>query len=360
MAKLKVKMTEERAMGIRANLAFGETFLDSEANAIASGRFPCFQRMKTRRRRSALYVAPASLTLEEYLSNGLNRAAFLGIVAQTVAAIRVAERARFNVANLELDTRYTLVNALNGQMYFLYQPIRGVRQQNLNVFLRDVLNKSNFPTEADTDFLRAFDELVSRPRMVSLQELDAYVQQYSGKWSTPASGAQGAPAWAGAAAFDAPPYCGEAPIPPWEMANGPACDETRPAGAPAAHTGTTLLDGSGPMPAGTTRLPEPAQKPAPELIRQRTGEHVPITAGVFRIGKTGGAADYCVDDNPAVSRRHADICERSDAYYIVDQNSTNHTFVDGFQIPARTEFPLTDGCAIRLADEDFIFQLRQG
>lgn len=136
MAKLKVKTTQEQTVEIRASLSLSETFLEAEANAIASGRFSCFLRLKMRRRRSALYVAPAGLTLDAYLANGLTRTAFLKIITQTAAAIRAAERAHFNLANLELDTRYTLVNALSGQLYFLYQPIRSSRQHNRNGFLR--------------------------------------------------------------------------------------------------------------------------------------------------------------------------------------------------------------------------------
>lgn len=181
MAKLKVKTTQEQTVEIRASLSLSETFLEAEANAIASGRFSCFLRLKMRRRRSALYVAPASLTLDAYLANGLTRTAFLKIITQTAAAIRAAERAHFNLANLELDTRYTLVNALSGQLYFLYQPIRSSRQQNRNGFLREVCSRSTFPTEADMDFLRTFEELVSRPRTVTTQELEAYVRSYSGK-----------------------------------------------------------------------------------------------------------------------------------------------------------------------------------
>ena len=80
MAKLKVKTTQEQTVEIRASLSLSETFLEAEANAIASGRFSCFLRLKMRRRRSALYVAPASLTLDAYLANGLTRTAFLNII----------------------------------------------------------------------------------------------------------------------------------------------------------------------------------------------------------------------------------------------------------------------------------------
>lgn len=355
MAKLKVKMTEEQTVGIRATLALNETFSESEAAAVASGRFSCFLRLKTRRRRSALYVAPADTTLDAYLSKGLTRAAFLNIISQTAVAIRAVERARFNLANLELDTRYTLVNALNGQLYFLYQPICGSRQQNRNAFLREVSSRSTFPTEVDMDFLRTFDELVSRPRTVTTQELEAYVRSYSGRREpdVPQPGSGSVP-------FVVPPFQSPAPIPPWQMADAPVMNAEPAQTPPSPQYGTRPLRQSGGMQPGTQPLRPQQQERIAELLCCRTGVCTQIVQPVFRIGKSCTAADLCVDDNPAVSRRHAEIRVRDGACFLVDQNSTNHTYVNGEELAPQAERLLTDGCAVRFANEEFIYQIRRG
>lgn len=351
MAKLKVKTTQEQTVEIRASLSLSETFLEAEANAIASGRFSCFLRLKMRRRRSALYVAPASLTLDAYLANGLTRTAFLNIITQTAAAIRAAERAHFNLANLELDTRYTLVNALSGQLYFLYQPIRSSRQQNRNGFLREVCSRSMFPTEADMDFLRTFEELVSRPRTVTTQELEAYVRSYSGK-REPADPVQ---TGSGVSVpFVVPPFQSPAPIPPWEMADAPAQTP------PCPQRGTLPFRQPDGMQPGTQPLRPEERGQVAELLCRRTGVRTQIAQQVFRIGKSCTAADLCVDDNPTVSRRHAEIRVRDGACFLVDQNSTNHTYVNGEELVPQTECLLTEGCVIRFADEEFIYQIRRG
>lgn len=355
MAKLKVKMTEEQTVEIRATLALNETFSESEATAVASGRFSRFLQLKTRRRRSALYVAPAGLTLDAYLSKGMTRAAFLNIITQTVAAIREVERAHFNLANLELDARYTLVNALNGQLYFLYQPICSSRQQNRNAFLREVSSRSTFPTEVDMDFLRAFDELVSRPRTVTPQELEAYVRSYSGRRESdsPQTGGISVP-------FVVPPFQSPAPIPPWEMADAPANGAAPVQTPPCPQRGTLPLRQSGGMQPGTRPLRPQEQERIAELLCCRTGVRTQIAQPVFRIGKSCTAADLCVDDNPAVSRRHAEIRVRDGACFLIDQNSTNHTYVNGEELAPQAERLLTDGCAVRFANEEFIYQIRRG
>ena len=360
MAKLKVKTTQEQTVEIRASLSLSETFLETEANAIASGRFSCFLRLKTRRRHSALYVAPAGLTLDAYLANGLTRTAFLNIITQTVTAIRAAERARFNLANLELDTRYTLVNALSGQLYFLYQPIRSSRQQNRNGFLREVCSRSTFPTEADMDFLRTFDELVSRPRTVTTQELEAYVRSYSGK-REPADPVQ--TGGGVSVPFVVPPFQSPAPIPPWEMADAPAAPANGAAPVqtpPFPQRGTLPFRQPDGMQPGTQPLRPEERGQVAELLCRRTGVRTQIAQQVFRIGKSCTAADLCVDDNPTVSRRHAEIRVRDGACFLVDQNSTNHTYVNGRELVPQTECLLTEGCVIRFADEEFIYQIRRG
>lgn len=95
----------------------------------------------------------------------------------------------------------------------------------------------------------------------------------------------------------------------------------------------------------------------PHLVRAKNNEIIPINKPVFRIGKEKSYVDYFVADNTAISRSHANIIIREDKYFIVDTNSTNHTFIDGQMIPSSTEIEITHGTKIRLANEDFTFQL---
>ena len=68
-------------------------------------------------------------------------------------------------------------------------------------------------------------------------------------------------------------------------------------------------------------------------------------------------ADYCVSDNPAVSRSHARIITRSGKYYIWDNGSTNHTYVNGTMIPSNTEVELEFNSKVKFANEEYEFVL---
>lgn len=95
----------------------------------------------------------------------------------------------------------------------------------------------------------------------------------------------------------------------------------------------------------------------PYLIRKKNEEKIPLDKPVFRIGKERSYVDYFIGDNPAISRSHANIVTREDGYYVVDTNSTNHTYVNGTLLPSNEEHPLEEGAKVRFANEDYEFRL---
>lgn len=92
----------------------------------------------------------------------------------------------------------------------------------------------------------------------------------------------------------------------------------------------------------------------PYLIRKSTKEKILINRDVFKIGKEKSYVDYYVE-NDAVSRTHADIVRKKDHFYVVDQDSLNHTFLEGKKLPAKKYVKLKSGQSFRLADEEFSF-----
>lgn len=93
------------------------------------------------------------------------------------------------------------------------------------------------------------------------------------------------------------------------------------------------------------------------LVRKKNNERVKITKDVFYIGKERSFVDYFIGDNPAISRSHANIICRNGEYFIVDTNSTNHTFLDGQMLTSNVEAKLESGCEITLANEKFTFEI---
>ena len=119
---------------------------------------------------------------------------------------------------------------------------------------------------------------------------------------------------------------------------------------------TTVLGGGG---IGETTVlgATPATQVKPHLIRAKNNEKIDLNKPVFRIGKEKSYVDYFIGDNSAISRSHANIISRDGEYFVVDTNSTNHTYVNGQMIQSNVETKIAHGAKIKLANEDFEFRL---
>ena len=101
-------------------------------------------------------------------------------------------------------------------------------------------------------------------------------------------------------------------------------------------------------------------KPIPHIVRKKTGEIINITKTDFAIGKSKTKADYAIEDNSAISRVHCIIVQRDGVNYIMDNGSTNHTYVNGVELQPGKEVLLKNRTVIQMGDEEFTFLLRKG
>ena len=112
--------------------------------------------------------------------------------------------------------------------------------------------------------------------------------------------------------------------------------------------------------AAQAKAEEEARKAAQEkktarLLCKRTGETIVLDRPVFRIGKKAEAVDYCIADNPSVSRHHADIVTKDGHCFLIDQNSLNKTYINGKAAQPGQEIALQSSDQIYLANELFTF-----
>ncbi|WP_044974165.1 DUF6382 domain-containing protein [Ruminococcus sp. HUN007] len=108
---------------------------------------------------------------------------------------------------------------------------------------------------------------------------------------------------------------------------------------------------------GTVVLGSRSGHTAPVLIRLSNDERIEIKGKRFRIGSDSRTSDYCITDNCAVSRAHADIINKKGVLYITDNNSTNHTYLDDQELKGKKEYRLSNNSRITLADEEFRLSL---
>jgi hypothetical protein len=103
--------------------------------------------------------------------------------------------------------------------------------------------------------------------------------------------------------------------------------------------------------------------PAPQLVVQigRLAAAFPLTKEVTTIGRPDSPLHYYPDVeielDDAVSRRHAEVIQRADGYFLVDTGSSNGTLLNGEKLPPQQERLLAHGDRIRIGDRtEIIFE----
>lgn len=91
------------------------------------------------------------------------------------------------------------------------------------------------------------------------------------------------------------------------------------------------------------------------LTHSKTNENIVINKVAFYLGKDALRADYCIRNNPSVSRNHAVIKQMNGGFYLEDLQATNGTFHNGRKLQPSQSVKLSDGDRIRLANEEFLF-----
>jgi predicted component of type VI protein secretion system len=88
------------------------------------------------------------------------------------------------------------------------------------------------------------------------------------------------------------------------------------------------------------------------------GYSVPDEGGLL-VGR--GVECHVHIDCPAVSVRHCRIFRSDDDEYFIEDTSTNHTYINGFELRRRDRLPLMDFDAIRLTKRsrrELVFTIR--
>ena len=141
------------------------------------------------------------------------------------------------------------------------------------------------------------------------------------------------------------------PVPPM----GQAPQMPKPQGMPVPPMGQAPQ-----MPNGSLMGQLSGARPVPHLVRKKTGEVINITKSEFILGKSKTKTDYTIENNNAISREHCTIVQHDGVNYIKDNNSTNHTYVNGVELQPGKEVLLKHKTDIRMGDEEFVFLLRKG
>ncbi len=393
-------------------LSYPESVNERVYNAIASGMFEGFLPVSIREKRKETRiecVVQGLIPLNQYFNGLVTKKMFLDFVHHIAQHIKNCEKNMINANNLDLQSDKIFIEPQSKAVKCIFWPIVNNQRGNPpHQFLKQLPYELNFNPHEDNDYLETYKAFFGGVNPFSVNSFERMVMRLQGKQingghSTPSGALSGTlstdtksekkakevkkvvveydPFADADSVTDTSSeteikktkrdpsvcYCGSCGAK--NDANANFCvqcgtkivrekvkiDEI-PERNDTIDFGTMVLgDDSG----GTTVLgyDEPDEPVFPVLIRDRTDESFTIDKPTFRIGTEQQYCDLFISDNNFISRSHADIITKNERYYIIDRNSTNKTYVDGKVIPIEKEVEIFSGTKIRLANEDFTFNI---
>lgn len=297
-------------------------------------------------KKKIVYTAPISISLSKYIKKDFSVHKFYSVIAQTIEMSKKIEMYKFHSSNLVLNTSIIHVKEITGELFFLYEPIVN-RETNVNIlaFLED------FMSEIKTTDKQLLDEITQFRSFLSdfnngISETEQFIiKRYPQIYQQITHAEYGRSGFISSNRLINKNHYQQS----LQIVNN---NSFEPDGTTLLNTEmeTTLLtDEEGTMLLNASLING-------KLIRQKDGSVINIGCKQFTIGKSQNN-DYSISDNRAISRRHATIHYENGIYTIVDTGSTNHTYVNGNQIEPYSSVVLKDKDVIRLADEDFIFEI---
>lgn len=347
MAKFKVSKTQN--LIVVTQKQFAKINVNERELELLEKELPArFFRVKMPAKNRIEYTVPTSVNLETYIKNGLTVHKLYSILAQFGEVIKDVEQMGLYLHNIILEKKLIYVKEITGQVFFLYTPIiNPTSAVNLYGFLADVLkdvksDDAQFVAEHNKvmDFLNA-------PAHYSLSELEAFVQN-----EYPQIYQQITRRESGKSGFISSTQLGymQHYHPSMALQTGSTiADDDIGTTLLMEEEGTTLLSYDDEE-EGTTLLQTTVSA---MLVRKKTGDTVTINQDVFRIGKDY-SVDYVISDNNVISRKHATIYRNGYVFYIADDGSKNHTYVNGTMV-VDGQVELHNGDVVRLANDEFEF-----
>lgn len=307
-----------------------------------------------------VYTAPQSVSLYEYLRKGLNVHKFYSVITQVVEMVKRIEVYKFYPSNLVLDSKIIYVKETTGELFFLYEPLMS-RENNTNIyaFLGNLVKEIRTDDRELIKVCKEFEEFTRDLQNYRLEDIESYIMQHFPQIYQEVKRAE-----SGKSGFIASTKLANrkhyAPSAQMERTSA-AYQElviqneiggiSEEPGTSLLEEGTTLLEEN-----GTTLLNEMAATTTAVLIRRRNGEYITVYGPQFSIGKSTDN-ELCLNDNRAISRKHAVIYGMNGNFSVMDVGSTNHTYLNGEMLNPNYEAGLQDGDVIKFADEEFDFKI---
>lgn len=329
MSKLKVSIKKST---VTAMMKAGrkERINETELSQLARIK-PCgIMHVTKTKKDSVTYMCPANINLTDRLKKAVSKYDFFFMMEQIVIMVQDVYNNGLNVNSVRFNMDDVYINEMTKEMYFIYFPIVGGQESaDIVGFIENIIYTMTPVINEDTNYISRFmyyvrsfhgfngnaiEKYISREEraVVNVLKNTAVTMQQTMQQQIMQQVMQG------------------------------------------SMDGTTVLSEDG-ISVQQIQQMQPVNYHFASLTRQVTGEKIELGKPSFVLGKNPEKSDYAVADNTNISRVHAVITARNGRYYVMDQNSTNGTFINGRIIKAGQETEILPGDCLMLANEEFIF-----
>lgn len=329
MSKLKVSIKKST---VTAMMKAGrkERINETELSQLARIK-PCgIMHVTKTKKDSVIYTCPANINLTDRLKKAISKYDFFFMIEQIVIMVEDVYNNGLNVNSVRFNMDDVYINEMTKEMYFIYFPIvGGQKSADIVGFIENIIYTMTPVINEDTNYISRFmyyvrsfhgfngnaiEKYISREEraVVNVLKNKAVTMQQTMQQQIMQQVMQG------------------------------------------SMDGTTVLSDDG-ISVQQIQQMQPVNYHFASLTRQVTGEKIELGKPSFVLGKNPEKSDYAVADNTNISRVHAVITMRNGRYYVMDQNSTNGTFINGRIIKAGQETEILPGDCLMLANEEFIF-----
>lgn len=329
MSKLKVSIKKST---VTAMMKAGrkERINETELSQLARIK-PCgIMHVTKTKKDSVIYTCPANINLTDRLKKAISKYDFFFMIEQIVIMVEDVYNNGLNVNSVRFNMDDVYINEMTKEMYFIYFPIVGGQESaDIVGFIENIIYTMTPVINEDTNYISRFmyyvrsfhgfngnaiEKYISREEraVVNVLKNKAVTMQQTMQQQIMQQVMQG------------------------------------------SMDGTTVLSDDG-ISVQQIQQMQPVNYHFASLTRQVTGEKIELGKPSFVLGKNPEKSDYAVADNTNISRVHAVITMRNGRYYVMDQNSTNGTFINGRIIKVGQETEILPGDCLMLANEEFIF-----
>ena len=325
MSKLKVSIKKST---VTAMLKAGrkERINETELSQLARIK-PCgIMHVTKTKKDSVIYTCPANINLTDRLKKAISKYDFFFMIEQIVIMVEDVYNNGLNVNSVRFNMDDVYINEMTKEMYFIYFPIVGGQESaDIVGFIENIIYTMTPVINEDTNYISRFMYYVRSFHGFNGNAIEKYISREE-----------------------------RAVVNVLKNKAVTMQQQIMQQVMQGSMDGTTVLSDDG-ISVQQIQQMQPVNYHFASLTRQVTGEKIELGKPSFVLGKNPEKSDYAVADNTNISRVHAVITMRNGRYYVMDQNSTNGTFINGRIIKAGQETEILPGDCLMLANEEFIF-----